>query len=135
MRLPIQDPRLQLDEDGSAPGHGYWTRQDSEGCLLATRCHPRRLRADVRQGIREPRRRHSEKPVCIHKRIDGLAAVPYCELFGRQAHPGWTVWGYDVESPGPAPTEEAPASDEVSAERPSSMKGVRTGADGVKIRL
>jgi N6-adenosine-specific RNA methylase IME4 len=57
------DPRLAM---------GYWTRQDSEGCMLATRGHPRRLRADVRQGIREPRRRHSEKPVCIHERIESL---------------------------------------------------------------
>jgi len=87
------------------------------------------------RGIREPRRRHSEKPVCIHERFERLVAGPYCELFGRQAYPGWTVWGNEVESRGPAPTEEAPPPDEVSAERPSSKKGVRTGADGVNIRL
>src|SRR5262245_61378420 len=38
---------------------GYWTRANSEVCLLATRGKPKRLNADVRQGIIEPAREHS----------------------------------------------------------------------------
>ena len=43
-------------------GLGFWTRQQSEFCLLATRGRPKRLHADVRQGIIAPRREHSRKP-------------------------------------------------------------------------
>jgi N6-adenosine-specific RNA methylase IME4 len=36
-------------------GNGYWTRSNTEVCLLATRGHPKRLHADVRQAIIQPR--------------------------------------------------------------------------------
>lgn len=72
---------------------GYWTRANSEVCLLATRGKPKRLNADVRQGIIAPRREHSRKPDGIHERIERLVAGPYLELFARQKRPGWTVWG------------------------------------------
>src|SRR5262249_28834895 len=69
---------------------GYWTRANSEVCLLATRGQPRRLNADVRQGIIAPRREHSRKPDGIHDRIERLVPGPYLELFARQERPGWT---------------------------------------------
>ena len=72
---------------------GYWTRASSEVCLLATRGKPKRLHADVRQGILAPIREHSRKPDGIHDRIERLVAGPYLELFARQSRPGWTVWG------------------------------------------
>lgn len=74
-------------------GMGYWTRANSEPCLLATRGKPKRLAADVRQGIIEPRREHSRKPDCVHDRIQRLVSGPYLELFARQSRPGWTTWG------------------------------------------
>lgn len=62
-------------DDGDAQvGMGYWTRANSEPCLLATRGKPKRLNADVRQGIIEPRRQHSRKPDCVHERIERLVA-------------------------------------------------------------
>lgn len=78
------------------PGTGYWTRANSEVCLLASRGKPKRLNADVRQGIIAPRREHSRKPDGIHERIERLVAGPYLELFARQRRPGWTVWGNEV---------------------------------------
>ncbi|MDO8596396.1 MAG: MT-A70 family methyltransferase [Sulfuricaulis sp.] len=78
-------------------GTGYWTRSNSEVCLLATRGKPKRLNADVRQGIIAPRREHSRKPDGIHERIERLVAGPYLELFARQRRPGWTVWGNETE--------------------------------------
>jgi N6-adenosine-specific RNA methylase IME4 len=78
-------------------GNGYWTRANSEVCLLATRGSPKRLNADVRQGIIEPRREHSRKPDCIHERIERLVAGPYVELFARQRRPGWDCWGNEVD--------------------------------------
>jgi N6-adenosine-specific RNA methylase IME4 len=74
-------------------GTGYWTRAGLEQCWLATRGHPRRLAADVRQVIIEPRREHSRKPDCVHERIERLVAGPYLELFARRERPGWTTWG------------------------------------------
>ncbi len=78
-------------------GLGYWTRSGSEVCLLATRGKPRRLNADVRQVIIEPRREHSRKPDCVHERIERLVAGPYLELFARQRRPGWDSWGNEVD--------------------------------------
>ena len=77
-------------------GLGYWTRANSEPCLLATRGKPKRLNADVRQGIIAPRREHSRKPDEIHGRIERLVAGPYLELFARQQRPGWTTWGNET---------------------------------------
>jgi len=74
-------------------GLGYWTRANTEPCLLATRGKPKRLNADVRQGIISPRRQHSRKPDIVHNRIERLVAGPYLELFARQSRPGWTTWG------------------------------------------
>jgi N6-adenosine-specific RNA methylase IME4 len=87
-----------LREDADAlVGMGYWTRANSEPCLLATRGKPKRLNADVRQGIIEPRRQHSRKPDCIHERIERLVAGPYLELFARCPRKGWDVWGNQTD--------------------------------------
>ena len=77
-------------------GMGYWTRANTEPCLLATRGKPKRLNADVRQGIIAPRRQHSRKPDCVHERIERLVAGPYLELFARQQRPGWDCWGNET---------------------------------------
>src|SRR6185312_13262584 len=55
--LPLfpEDQKAQM-------GMGMWTRAESEQCWLATRGKPKRLNADVRQAILEPRREHSRKP-------------------------------------------------------------------------
>jgi N6-adenosine-specific RNA methylase IME4 len=77
-------------------GLGYWVRQNSEYCLLATRGAPIRRSADVQQGIIERRRQHSRKPDCVYERVERLVAGPYLELFARQTRPGWTSWGNEV---------------------------------------
>lgn len=77
-------------------GLGYWTRANTDPCLLATRGNPKRLHKDVGQVIAEPIREHSRKPDCVHDRIERLVAGPYLELFGRANRPGWTVWGNEV---------------------------------------
>lgn len=77
-------------------GLGYWTRANSEVCLLATKGKPSRLVADVRQAIVEPRRQHSRKPDCVYERIERLVSGPYLELFARTTRPGWSSWGNQV---------------------------------------
>ena len=78
-------------------GMGYWTRANSEACLLATRGKPKRLNMDVRQGVIEPRREHSRKPDCIPQRIERLVEGPYLEMFARTQRPGWTAWGNQTD--------------------------------------
>lgn len=91
------DPyRLFADDKTPFAGMGYWTRANSEVCLLATRGKPKRLNADVRQGIIAPRREHSRKPDEIYGRIERLVAGPYLEMFARTTRPGWTSWGNQV---------------------------------------
>lgn len=90
-------PDFFQDEVPALMGMGYWTRANSEPCLLATRGKPKRLNADVRQGIIEPRREHSRKPDCVPSRIERLVEGPYLELFARTTRPGWTVWGNETD--------------------------------------
>lgn len=85
------------EEVKATMGLGYWTRANSEVCLLATKGQPKRLSAGVRQGIIAPKREHSRKPDCIHERIERLVAGPYVELFARQKRPGWDVWGNQTD--------------------------------------
>jgi N6-adenosine-specific RNA methylase IME4 len=98
------------DADGDM-GLGYWVRQGSEFCLLATRGNPKRLNADVRQAIIAPRREHSRKPDGIHERIERLVAGPYLELFARQRRPGWDCWGNETDkfAPQQQVSRETPA--------------------------
>lgn len=92
------DPyRLFADDKTPFAGLGYWTRANTEPCLLATRGKPKRLHADVRQGIIAARREHSRKPDEIHGRIERLVGGPYLELFARQRRPGWDAWGNQTD--------------------------------------
>lgn len=83
------------DVDGQI-GMGYWTRSNSEVCLLATRGKPQRKNKDVRQAIIEPRRQHSRKPDCVYSRIERLIDGPYLEMFARSTRPGWSAFGNQV---------------------------------------
>jgi N6-adenosine-specific RNA methylase IME4 len=82
--------------DGLFTGLGYWTRANSEPCLLATRGSPQRLAMDVHQVIMAPVGEHSAKPAEAHERIERLLAGPYLELFARAERPGWTTWGNEI---------------------------------------
>ena len=86
-------PDMFKEEMKGAIGMGYWTRANTEPCLIATKGKPKRLNADVRMSIIEPRREHSRKPDRVHGDIERLVTGPYLELFGRQQRKGWTVWG------------------------------------------
>lgn len=91
--------QIEMFRDDADPNMflGYWTRANSEVCLLATRGNPKRVHADVRQAIIEPRREHSRKPDCVPGRIERLVSGPYLELFARTKRPGWDVWGNQTD--------------------------------------
>lgn len=84
-------------------GLGFWTRANPELCLLATRGHPHRRRANVRKLIVSPRREHSRKPEEAYHRIEALCEGPYLEMFARGPRPGWDSWGAEAGSGGREP--------------------------------
>lgn len=102
MKADNTQPNFFQEEVPAQVGMGYWTRANTEPCLLATKGKPKRLNADVRQGIIAPRREHSRKPDGIHERIERLVSGPYLELFARQKRPGWDVWGNQTDKFGSA---------------------------------
>lgn len=80
-------------------GLGYWTRANSEDCLLATKGRPKRVSRSVHQVVDTPIEQHSKKPDIVRERIVQLCGdLPRIELFARQKTPGWDVWGNEVES-------------------------------------
>ena len=88
---------IKINKDGRPRfGLGYWTRSNTEPCLLATRGHPKRLNADVSQVIVTQRREHSRKPDQVRSKIERLVAGPYLELFARSRRDGWDEWGDEV---------------------------------------
>lgn len=92
----------KVTKDGTRAriGMGYWTRKQTELCLLFTRGKPRRHGKGVREIIDAPIREHSQKPEEQYQRIEELmggdAGGPYLEMFARKTHPGWTAWGNET---------------------------------------
>ena len=75
-------------------GLGFWTRSNSEVCLIGTKGHPKRVSKAVPQVCDARVMEHSRKPSEIRDRIVELCGdVPRIELFSRSAAPGWHHWG------------------------------------------
>lgn len=77
-------------------GMGHYTRSGAEICLLATKGRLPRISRSVHQVVEGVPQRHSAKPNEVRKRVvDLYGDVPRIELFAREQHEGWTVWGDD----------------------------------------
>lgn len=88
---------LPQDSFDSFYGLGYWTRANSEICLIGTKGKIRRESNKVHQLIYDPIREHSRKPDCTRTKIVELMGdLPRIELFARQKHDGWDYWGNQV---------------------------------------
>ncbi len=81
-------------------GMGYFTRANSEPCLLATRGHlPKPKARDVQALICSPIREHSRKPDEQYAKIERLYPEgPYLEMFARRKREGWSSWGDEIKS-------------------------------------
>lgn len=79
-------------------GMGYYTRANTELCLLATKGKPlKRLSRSVHQVIMSHIEEHSKKPAETRERIVKLFGdIPRIELFARQKIEGWDYWGNEV---------------------------------------
>lgn len=107
---------VKTTKDNSRPriGMGYWTRQVSEDCWLATKGHPKAPKyrgemafletfdlADdyINDTLYAPRPSlHSKKPEEAYDKINRLFpdVYPRLEMFARSAHEGWDVWGNEA---------------------------------------
>ncbi len=78
-------------------GLGYWTRANTEICLLATKGKPQRASKSVHQVCDARIMEHSRKPDEIRDRIVDLCGdLPRIELFARRQAKGWDCWGNEV---------------------------------------
>ena len=80
---------------------GHYTMSECEICIVGRRGKiptPRGAR-NVKQFLSEKRTRHSAKPNEIRNRIFQMFPTQNkIELFAREKHDGWDVWGNEVES-------------------------------------
>jgi N6-adenosine-specific RNA methylase IME4 len=84
---------------GLFTGMGYYTRANTEPCLLAVRGKMPVAAHNVHQVIYSPVRRHSQKPNEQYQRIEALyPGGRFLELFARARRPGWAAWGNEVDS-------------------------------------
>ena len=77
---------------------GYWTRQNTEMCLIGVTGDIARNESakDVRELIVAPLSDHSQKPQETYERIERLVGGPYIELFARNEREGWDSFGNEV---------------------------------------
>ncbi len=91
--------KLNPSSIGFHMGLGYYTRANTEPCLLAVKGSMPPAVKDVQALIVSPVRKHSQKPDEQYSKIDRL--YPHAtklELFARHTYPGWDVWGNEVKS-------------------------------------
>lgn len=80
-------------------GMDYYSRANTEPCLLAVRGSMPVTKKDVLALIYSPRREHSRKPDEQYGKIERLYPdARKLELFARRPRDGWSVWGNEVES-------------------------------------
>lgn len=77
-----------------SPGMGYYLRNNTEHCILATRGKPMPPSTGALSSwYRWPRGKHSAKPDGFYDIVQHVSPGPYVELFARRARFGWDYWG------------------------------------------
>ena len=92
--------KLNPDNMGVFFGVGYYTKSNSELCLLGTRGKVLKPATnDISSVILSPRQEHSRKPDRVRENIELLYPnTSKIELFARRKVKGWDCWGNEVES-------------------------------------
>lgn len=79
-------------------GLGFWTRSNSEVCLIGTKGQPKRISKSVPQICDARIMEHSRKPAEIRERIVELCGeLPRIELFARDKVKGWDSLGDEMD--------------------------------------
>ena len=90
--------KLNSNSMGLFTGMGYYTRGNTEPCLLAVRGSMPPAVHDIPAVIMSPIQQHSRKPVDQYSRIEKLYPNKnYLEMFARRPRSGWSVFGNEVE--------------------------------------
>lgn len=78
-------------------GVGYYTKSNSEVCLLGVKGKMKPVSNSVSSVIISPREQHSKKPDVARDRIVELFGdLPRIELFARQSSDGWITFGNEA---------------------------------------
>ena len=106
----------RIKDGGDAVGNGWWTRANTEVCLLGTRGRVRRHDSTEARSVRQllvedasvedlalevlasVRGRHSQKPVEFRRRVEVLMgpSATRLELYARERADGWDAHGDQV---------------------------------------
>jgi len=90
-------------------GMGYWSRANTEPCLLFTQGKPKRLDKGVPQLLADNPQQalfpplatqvmaHSVKPEESYRRVERLIAGPYLDVFARRKRKGWDAIGNEID--------------------------------------
>jgi len=78
-------------------GLGNYVRNCHEFLLIANRGALRPNGRNQRSWIEAPRGRHSAKPNVFREVVESISPGPRLEIFGREARPGWTVFGNQID--------------------------------------
>jgi len=95
----LREPRIPITDDYNwRMNNGYWTRQNTEMCLIGVmgKIARNEVATNVRELIVAPMGDHSQKPHATYARIERLVDGPYLELFARNARHGWDSFGDEV---------------------------------------
>lgn len=91
---------IKLNKKSPTPfwGMGYYTRQNPEICLIATKGKKfKPLVRNIHSVVMTPREGHSKKPDVVRENIVKIVGdLPRIELFARQKVEGWDCWSNEV---------------------------------------
>lgn len=77
-------------------GRGWYLRNKTEHCVLATKGQPRLARTSQTTLLHARKREHSRKPDEFYRLVEGLCPGRKLDLFAREARKGWATWGYEA---------------------------------------
>lgn len=76
------------------PGVGFYLRNNTEHCILASRGKPMVPEAKpLASWFVWPRAEHSKKPDAFYDLVESVSPEPRLEMFSRRARLGWDGWG------------------------------------------
>lgn len=78
-------------------GLGYWLWGKTEHCFLCAKGKHRRIIPPLGSTILHAKKgKHSQKPKEVRELIERFPHTNKIELFAREKHEGWDVWGNEV---------------------------------------
>lgn len=87
-------PTTMLTWCKKRPGVGYYLRNNTEHCILASQGEPMvPENKPIASWFIWPRGAHSSKPDAFYDLVEQVSPEPRMEMFARRARFGWDYWG------------------------------------------